>query len=633
MNALEDVLYRYWGFNSFRPLQKEIIESVLNGRDTVALMPTGGGKSLCFQVPSLASDGTCIVISPLVALMQDQVRGLEEKGIKAINLSGGISFNDLQMLLDNALYGNYKFIYLSPERLQQDIVQNYIRMMNVNLIAIDEAHCISQWGNDFRPAYKNIVLLRKLQPLTPFLALTATATPKVLEDTIRELKLELPQIFKQSFVRSNLAYKVQTEPDKIYCTSQLLKDNPGAAIVYVRNRKATIDIAEQLNVYGLRADFYHGGLSAEEKRSKLEAWQRGKINTIVATSAFGMGIDHPHVRYVIHLQLPESLESYFQEVGRAGRDGEYAEGILLYDKFDDKQVAYQFIANLPTTSDLKFIYRKLSSYLQIAYGEGQNIQYQFNFSDFVKKHKLNSILTYNALKGMDRLGILELSEQFTKKTILKFVGSSSELLRYFERDMRISVIGKSILRLYAGISELPLSVDLEFISSKTGQSVDDILSILKRMHEDGVIELQHVATDASITYLVPREDDRTISKIAAEFERLNKIKVKQVQAMIEYVHNTTTCRTVQLVNYFGEKYKTPCGICSVCTAKNKNKVKVNQQVLAEEILSVLKEKAVTSKELVTFLPFPETAILNTLKLLLDNELIRLTDNNELYISK
>lgn len=632
MNSLENILHQFWGFSSFRPLQKEIIESVLNGRDTVALMPTGGGKSLCYQVPSMASEGICIVISPLVALMQDQVSGLEKKGIKAIDLSGGISFHEMQNLLDNALYGNYKFLYLSPERLQQDIVQNYIRLMKVNLIAIDEAHCISQWGNDFRPAYKNIVLLRTLQPLTPFLALTATATPRVLDDTLNELKLELPQIFKQSFVRSNLAYKVKTETDKIHRTSQILQDNPGAAIVYVRNRKATIDVSQQLKTYGLRADFYHGGLSAEEKRVKLEDWQAGKTNIIVGTSAFGMGIDHPHVRFVIHLQLPESLESYFQEVGRAGRDGDYAEGILLYDKFDDKQVENQFISNLPTSSDVTYIYRKLSSYLQIAYGEGQNVQYQFNFVDFVKKYKLNSMLTYNALKGLDRLGVLQLSEQFTQKTILKFLGSSSDLLRYFERDMQISIVGKSILRLYAGISELPISVDLELIYSKTGQSVNEILKILKRMNEDGVIELQNIATDASITYLVPREDDRTISRISTEFERLNKLKVKQVQAMIEYVHNTKTCRTIQLVSYFGEKNNTPCKICSVCTAKNENNMKVDPKVLTGEILSFLKEKSYTSKELIEALPYPKHEVINTLKLLLDNEFIRLTDTNELYIS-
>ena len=389
MNNVRDIVAKFWGFTSFKPMQEEIIASVINGKDTVALLPTGGGKSICFQIPALAMEGICIVVSPLVALMGDQVNALKERGIKALKITGGISFEELNTLLDNALYGNYKFLYLSPERLQQEIVQNYIRQMNVNLIAVDEAHCISQWGNDFRPAYKNITILREIHPLVPIIALTATATPEVLEDTISELKMKLPAVFKNSFDRENLSYQVFKEDDKLYRTVQLLKKNSGSAIVYVRNRKGTTEISDQLNSLGIYVIFYHGGISSKEKSQKLQSWRSGAISTMVATNAFGMGIDHPNVRFVIHLQIPESLESYFQETGRAGRDGEMASAVLLYNGYDKILVKTQFVDSLPTTSDLKKIYRTLNNYFQIPYGEGEFTKHNFNFSEFCQAYSLN----------------------------------------------------------------------------------------------------------------------------------------------------------------------------------------------------------------------------------------------------
>src|SRR5690606_21455823 len=380
-------------------MQEEIIASVINGKDTVALLPTGGGKSICFQIPAMDMEGICIVVSPLVALMGDQVNALKERGIKALKITGGISFDELNTLLDNALYGNYKFLYLSPERLQQEIVQNYIRQMNVNLIAVDEAHCISQWGNDFRPAYKNITILREIHPLVPIIALTATATAEVLEDTISELNMELPSVFKNSFVRENLSYQVFKEDDKLYRAEQLLKKNSGSAIVYVRNRKSTIEISDQLNSMGISSTFYHGGISAKEKTQKLNSWRSSAVSTMVATNAFGMGIDHPNVRFVIHLQIPESVESYFQEAGRAGRDGENDSAVLLYNEYDKILVKSQFVESLPNTSDLKKIYRTLNNYFQIPYGEGEFTKHNFSFSEFCQTYSFNSQLTYNALNS------------------------------------------------------------------------------------------------------------------------------------------------------------------------------------------------------------------------------------------
>tara|TARA_R110002020_G_scaffold129919_3_gene290582 strand:+ start:606 stop:2447 length:1842 start_codon:yes stop_codon:yes gene_type:complete len=613
-------------------MQEEIIASVIEGKDTVALLPTGGGKSLCFQVPALATDGLCIVVSPLVALMGDQVNALKERGIKALKLTGGISFEELNTLLDNALYGNYKFLYLSPERLQQEIVQNYIKQMNVNLIAVDEAHCISQWGNDFRPAYKNITLLREIHPLVPIIALTATATPEVLEDTISELKMELPAVFRNSFVRENLSYQVYKEEDKLYKTEQLLKTNKGAAIVYVRNRKGTIEISEQLNSLGISATFYHGGISAKEKAQKLQAWRNGTVSTMVATNAFGMGIDHANVRFVIHLQIPESLESYFQEAGRAGRDGEYAAAVLLYNEYDKIYVKQQFVESLPTTSDLKNIYRTLSNYFQIPYGEGEFTKHNFGFSEFCKTYNLNTLLAYNALNSLDRLGIIQLSQEFGRKSIVQFLISSEKVLQYFEQDTTVSVIGKTILRIYGGIFEMPTAINLDLIVTKTGQTIETVISVLKKMERDQVVEMMLQVTDATLTFLVPREDDKTINVISREVEALNRKKKAQVNSVLNYITNTKTCRSVQLVSYFGETTASKCGICSVCKKQTSKFSKTDMQELAGQILALLEESELTSREISEKLTFAETDILKVLRLLMDTEKISANPKKQYYLN-
>ncbi|HPE82314.1 MAG TPA: ATP-dependent DNA helicase RecQ [Aequorivita sp.] len=632
MTNVRDILTKYWGYTSFKPMQEEIINSVMNGKDTVALLPTGGGKSLCFQVPALAMEGICIVVSPLVALMGDQVNALRERGIKALNLKGGISFDELNTLLDNTLYGNYKFLYLSPERLQQEIVQNYIKQMNVNLIAVDEAHCISQWGNDFRPAYKNITLLREIHPLVPIIALTATATPEVLEDTISELKMELPAVFRNSFVRENLSYQVFKEEDKLYKTEQLLKTNKGSAIVYVRSRKSSIEISEQLNSLGISASFYHGGISTKEKAQKLQSWRSGTFSTMVATNAFGMGIDHPNVRYVIHLQIPESLESYFQEAGRAGRDGEYAAAVLLYNEYDKIYVKQQYVESLPTTSDLKKIYRTLNNYFQIPYGEGEFTKHNFDFSEFCKTYNLNTLPAYNALNSLDRLSIIQLSQEFGRKSIVQFLISSEEVLLYFEKDVTASVVGKTILRIYGGIFEMPTAINLDVITSKTGQSIETVIAVLKKMERDHVVEMALQITDATLTFLVPREDEKTINVISREIEALNRKKTAQVDSVLNYIANTKTCRSVQLVSYFGETTASKCGICSVC--KTQNSMLPNREIghLAKKILAVLESGDLSSREISEKLTFAEADILKVLRLLIDADKIKINPKKQYYLN-
>lgn len=628
MNSPAHILATYWGFGSFRPLQEDIINAVLDGKDTVALLPTGGGKSICFQIPALIEDGICIVISPLVALMTDQVQSLREKGIKALCITGGISLSELTILLDNGIYGNYKFLYLSPERLQQEIVQNSIRQMNVNLIAIDEAHCISQWGNDFRPAFKNIISLRALHPLVPIIALTATATPEVLADTISELKLELPTVFKKSFIRPNLAYQVYKEEDKLYRVGQLLKNNTGSAIVYVRSRQHAVTTSEHLKKLGITATFFHGGINKSEKTKRLEQWKKGSISTMVATNAFGMGIDHPNVRFVIHIQLPESLESYFQEAGRAGRDENYARAIILWNDYDKVLIKKQFIDSLPTPKFLKKLYRKLSNYFQISYGEGVFTQHSFNFTEFCQKYDFNPTHTLNGLNSLDRLGVIQLSKEFGRKSIMRFVTSSEQVLSYFENDVKASVIGKTILRIYGGIFDGPTQVNLDLIMKKTGQSLETVIAVLEKMQAQGLLELSLRVTDASITFLKPREDDRTINVFSKEIDAINLKKKEQVRAVIRYIENDKLCKNVQLVRYFGEEDATSCGVCSVCASQQTMSSEKEIILISKEILSVLEEGAMNSRSISEKSTFAETKILHVLRLLIDTKKIVFNSKNE-----
>ena len=631
MKSPANILETYWGFNSFRPLQEEIINSVLQGKDTVALLPTSGGKSVCFQVPALATEGICIVISPLVALMADQVRNLKSKGIKALQLSGGISFQDLQTVLDNARFGNYKFLYLSPERLQQEVVQNAIKLMPVNLIAIDEAHCISQWGNDFRPAYKNISLLREMHPLVPMIALTATATDEVLTDTIQELKLELPDIHRASFARDNLSYHVLKEEDKLYRLEQLLKNLSGKAIVYVRSRKMCVEISNQLNTLGIASTFYHGGLSPEEKAAKMQAWQQGKAPTIVATNAFGMGIDQPDVRVVAPMQLPDSLEAYFQEAGRAGRDGDIAKAVIIWNDHDKQVVQSQFVDSYPTVKDVKFVYKKLNSYFQIPYGEGAFSTHPFSFGNFCHTYELNSLLAFNSIQVLDRLGVLQLSKTFGRKSTVHFKTTSEVVLAYFKNDMRASVIGKTILRLYGGIFETAATVNLQLVATKSGQSIPTIIDVLKQMERDELIELQLQTTDAVLTFMVPREDERTINPLAKEISLQKQKKSAQVEAVLHYITNETDCRSKQLLQYFGEENTTACGMCSVCT-KSKGTISAKEKkVISEKIKIQLEEGPQTSRELSEKLIFAETDIVSVLRLLLDQGSIQLDIRNRFHL--
>tara|TARA_R110002072_G_scaffold193809_2_gene350962 strand:+ start:4567 stop:6462 length:1896 start_codon:yes stop_codon:yes gene_type:complete len=622
-----DILQQYWGFTNFRPLQEEIIQSVLDKKDTVALLPTGGGKSVCFQIPALVEEGVCIVVSPLIALMNDQVNALTRMGIKSMALTGSISYADLDRLLDNCIYGNYKFLYLSPERLQQELVQHRIEKMLVNLIAVDEAHCISQWGNDFRPAYKNISILRSIKPEAPVIALTATATPEVLTDTINELKLNNPVVFQKSFFRENLSYQVWKEEDKYYRLEHLLKENE-SAIIYTRNRKSTEEISKYLNLKRIHTAFFHGGISAEDKKTKLQNWLNGTTPVMVATSAFGMGIDKANVRTVIHLDLPESLESYFQEAGRAGRDSAYSKTILLYNEADKAQVKRQFISTLPTTEFLKHIYKRLCNHFYIAYGEGEFTTHSFNFEKFCLQYELHTMKTYNAIQTLDRLSIIKLSFEFGRKTEVQFLIPSKQVIAYLDSNLKNAIIGKTILRIYTGVFEKQTAIDLELIASKSGQSTKEIIETLKQFEKDEVISLNLATTDTSLTFIEPREDDRTINRIAKTVERLNSNKKKQVNAVLAYIENNTVCKSIQLLHYFGDYSDTPCGICSVCANQQSLPSKKELTLISREILVLLEENTFTSREICERLTFAEAKVIFVLQQLLDANKIKLNLNNK-----
>ncbi|WP_445737006.1 RecQ family ATP-dependent DNA helicase [Mariniflexile sp.] len=627
-----NILERYWNFTEFRPEQESIINAIIEGEDTFVLLPTGGGKSLCFQIPALAKEGICVVISPLIALMKDQVQQLNDKGIKAMALTSGITYSQLDTLLDNCIYGNYKFLYLSPERLQQELVQERIRQMNVNLIAVDEAHCISQWGSDFRPAYKNIALLRQLHPTVNVVALTASAKPDVVEDIIKELDFIQPKIFKQSFSRPNLGYMVYHENDKYYRIETILKKYKESSIIYVRNRKLTLDLSAFLQSKNISATYYHGGLPNAEKDKNMTLWLQNQKQVMVATNAFGMGIDKPDVKTVIHLNLPESIESYFQEAGRVGRNGEKAFAVILKNNSDEALVKNQFLNVLPTVDFVKQVYRKLCSYFQVSYGEGEYETFDFDFNSFCKTYNFSPILSYNALLLLDRNSVITLSKQFKNKVSAQFIISSASLFNYLETHSNFNLIVKSILRMYGGIFDHDTKIDLAKIAEKASSNENSVTKILLQLESDQIITLNLAKTDAQVTFIEPREDDKTINRIASIIEQQNKLKQQQVKAMLEYVENDSVCKSVQLLTYFGEKDTKPCGMCSVCTSAKKTVKPQEVSSIKNRIIELLETGDQSSRAMIAALNCTDAELKNILKLLLEHDIITITPTNTYKLS-
>ncbi|WP_367279620.1 ATP-dependent DNA helicase RecQ [Ulvibacterium sp.] len=626
-NRPNELLQRYWGFSEFRGSQKNIIEGVLNGADILALLPTGGGKSICFQVPTLAREGICIVVSPLIALMKDQVDNLKKKGIKAIALTGGIRLEELSDLLDNCIYGNYKFLYLSPERLKQEMVLERIQRMNVSLIAIDEAHCISQWGHDFRPAYLECSKLRDLHPDVPFLALTATATEKVAADIVENLRFKKHSVFKDSFARDNIAFSVLWEEDKLYRLKQLCAKVQKSSIVYVRTRRAAEELSNYLNANRVSATFFHGGISNTEKEKKLSLWLTNKVKTIVATNAFGMGIDKPDVELVLHYQIPDCLENYFQEAGRAGRDGKPAKAILITNKKDEKQLRNQFLSVLPDVSFLKKIYNRLNNYFQIPYGGGNNESYPLNFNVFCSTYQLNTILAYNALRILDLNSVISLSEFFFRTSTVRFLANKQQIFEYLEKNRTLQEVVQTLLRTYGGVFDFDTKINTGLIAKKSGQKEENIIQILLRLEKDGIIEYNAVNQDLNILFLVPREDDSTIHGFAKNVQEQNRIKQENVAHMLRYINTDSRCRNRQILAYFGEKCKKDCGICDVCLGRASGAIE-SLESLSEKVLTLLREKKRTSRQLIEILTHEEDRVLKVIAYLLEDGEIRINTKNE-----
>ncbi len=628
-----DVLKKYWDYHSFRPQQEAIINSVLNKQDTFVLLPTGGGKSICYQIPTLLRDGICLVVSPLIALMKDQVQQLKQKGIPAIALDSSLRYTDLNRELDNCLYGNYKFIYISPERLQSELLINRLPNLNINGIAVDEAHCISQWGNDFRPAYSNIQHIKKLLPNTPIIAVTGSAKPKVVDDIIRNLQLQNTAIFKSSFRRKNLAYMVFETRNKQQRILQIVTKNKQSSIIYVSNRNKTQQIAQFLQDNAISATYYHGGLTTKQKDTHFKLWMLNDAQVMVATNAFGMGIDKPDVKTVIHINLPENIENYYQEAGRAGRNGDKAFGLILYEKDDIKRLQKRALSALPTVDDVKFIYRKLCSAAGIAYQEGEMETFDFNIHHFSLFYKVNIHKIIHTLTFLDRQGVLRFQKEFKSKTTLQFLVDNYNLIRFIENNKQYNALINFIIRKHTGGFDAPITINLNQISAKLELKKEIIKEYLLVLEKKEIIKLHLFDSDINITLLLPREDHRTINPIAKYLTLQNTLKVNQVEAIIDYVTNTSTCKEKLLLHYFGEKTEINCGVCSYCIADKINIIKNIPDCKAKILALLTTQKRATVNQLVTRLKINEATIVKALHELLDNQEVIQQFDQYVFIQK
>ena len=621
-----EILQKYWKHEGFRLPQEEIINSVLEGNDTLALLPTGGGKSICFQVPALMKEGICLVISPLVALMKDQVKNLEKINIKAIALTGGISTDEMIDLLDNCQFGNYKFLYLSPERLQNEWILDRIKSLPINLIAIDEAHCVSQWGHDFRPAYLKINILKKHFTKIPFLALTASATARVKDDVIQQLELTNTKVFTKSFERKNLAYMVLHTQDKLHLIEQILTKNKESAIIYVTNRKACLETSYQLEKRGFTATFYHGGLQPKEKDANMSLWMTNKAQVIVATNAFGMGIDKPDVKSVVHLHLPPNLENYYQEAGRAGRNEQNAYAVLLINSSDTMNAESQFISVLSDKTFLTSLLIKLYNYFQIAYGEGFNEQFSFNLHHFCSKYSFPILKSYQALQFLDRQGVLTMNQEFSSKVALQFIIPSKEVIRYISLNPSDEPVILALLRTNPGIYETKTAINVTLIAKKSGTNESTVLAVLHKLEGKNCIELFATNNDATILFNEVREDEKNINRISKILDIQNNLKKEQFQAVLNYINETKICKSKLLLNYFGEQINENCGICSYCIATQN--AKKQTELAKKNIVDLLQNEDLNSRQIEQKTQFSKDVILDALKYLLDNDTIYIKPNND-----
>ena len=598
MSTPEKILKQYWGYNHFRAPQAEIIQAVLERKDTLALLPTGGGKSVCFQVPTLILEGVCLVITPLIALMQDQVTQLKKMGIQALAVHSGMSRAEIDIALDNCVYGKIKFLYLSPERLQTEIFQERVKKMNVCLIAVDEAHCISQWGYDFRPPYLKISILRETKPEVPIIALTASATRQVSEDIQDKLEFKNPSVFQKSFARENLSFAIRKTETKEKKLIEILKKVQGTAIVYVRSRKATQDLAKNLNHHGFSSIFYHAGLNHQQRSVRQEEWLTNKVRVMVATNAFGMGINKADVRTVIHMDLPENIESYYQEAGRAGRDGKRSYAVIIYHDVDVLSLQHKVQQAQPSLEFLKNIYQALCNYYQLALGSSEGEGYEFDLEDFCKRFNFKSSAVYIGLKKLEQEGLVQLSESFYRPSRIHLSMDKKRLYEFQIANARFDPLIKSLLRLYgAELFSDFVAVSETYIAQALAIKESVARIELAKLHELQLLVYQPASDKPQITFILPRQDADYLPVDRERMERLRNLNLAKMEAMVNYVSQSHRCRMQLIQEYFDEITYETCGKCDVCLEKRK---KENLAVLSDyhdQIIYLLKQKNMMVEEL------------------------------------
>lgn len=616
------ILTKYWGFASFKPLQDEIIRSVAEGKDTLGLMPTGGGKSVTFQVPALAKEGICLVITPLIALMKDQVNRLKKLEIKSLAIHSGMTAEEIDNALENAVFGDYKFLYISPERISTKIFQAKVTRLDLSLVVIDEAHCISQWGYDFRPSYLKIASLRDyIDQKVPFLALTASATPHVIDDIMNKLAFRGKNILRTSFDRKNISYLVRKVEEKGIYLAKTLKKIRGSGIVYVSSRKRCKEVAELLVVNGISADFYHAGLTDELRDKKQTSWMTEETRVIVATNAFGMGIDKAEVRFVIHWDIPDSIENYFQESGRCGRDGKPAYAVLLYTPADKNRLTGTLRKKFPPVDKIKDIYEALCNYLQVPLGSGKDNVFEFNMYDFVSKYRLPVIETYNSLQFLQREGYMEFTEEINNPSRVHFIVSRDDLYKFQVANESFDGFIKLLLRSYTGMFSEFVPINEDALSRKSAATRDTIYQYLVKLATLNII--RYIPGKKSA--LVILTEERLVRK-ALLISPDNYLNVKEkyeirLNKMIDYADSDSHCRSVFLLDYFGEEADR-CGICDVCRERNELDLsKYEFDIILEEIKSILGEKNPDAEELVKLIDFPEGRVIKVIRWLLDHNKI------------
>lgn len=590
-HGISEILQQYWGYSAFRPLQQEIISSVLDGNDTLALLPTGGGKSICYQVPALAQDGLCIVISPLIALMKDQVEDLQSRGIKAIAVFSGMSIREIDVALDNAAYGDFKFLYVSPERLETEIFLARASKFKVNLIAVDEAHCISQWGYDFRPSYLKIADIRSIFPDVPILALTASATPKVQDDICEKLQFKKDfKLFSKSFDRPNLVYASIFEEDKPGRLVKLFSKVKGTALVYTSTRRHTKEVANLLKQNGLSADFYHAGLQQEERSKKQEDWKQNRTRIMVCTNAFGMGIDKPDVRMVVHYNLPDSLEAYYQEAGRAGRDEKKAFAIALVNNYDKQQLEEKVEKNQPDVAEIRHIYHALGNYFQLPLGNGENRSFDFDINEFGNKYALQPIKVFQALKVLETAGYLSLTESVFLPSRLKVLVDNHTLYSFEIAHKQYEPLIKTVLRSYGGAFEEYVRVNEQEIARRLASNTKKVIQDLIALQRMEMIDYQQQKNSPQITYLIERLPEENLLLDAGLLNERKKSYAQRIQSVLEYAFAEGRCRGKMLQQYFGENTEDDCGHCDYCIKKDKdNFSEKRMQQIRDQIFTILQE--------------------------------------------